>query len=227
MEIVFYISAFILLSYVIIISSFALGWHLIKPFKQKIIIDYPKTSIVVACRNEEKNIGNLLQSLSNQNYPKDKTEIIIVNDHSDDETEKVIYDLVSKNIKLLNLPENITGKKAALQYGISLATSDIILTTDADCIMGSDWIINMVSYYLTHKPKILVGPVAFNHNNSVFQKFQTMEFMSLVGSGAGAIGINHPIMCNGANLLFEKTVYENTLHANKYASGDDIFLYCR
>jgi cellulose synthase/poly-beta-1,6-N-acetylglucosamine synthase-like glycosyltransferase len=90
--------------------------------------------------------------------------------------------------------------------------------------MNENWILSLTNYYLHFKPKLLVAPVVFEPQNNLFQKFQALEFMSLMGSGAGAIGINRPIMCNGANLLFEKSIYENTVHNNTYASGDDIFL---
>jgi poly-beta-1,6-N-acetyl-D-glucosamine synthase len=187
-------------------------------------LEQPNVSIVIACRNEENNIINLLDSLAKQSYPKDKTEIIIVDDHSEDETEKIIRNNSTSSIQLLNLPKDISGKKAALRYGINLAQSDIIITTDADCWMNENWILSLVNYYLHYKPKLLVAPVVFEPQNNLFQKFQSLEFLSLMGSGAGAIGINRPIMCNGANLLFEKSIYENAVHNNNYASGDDIFL---
>ena len=224
MEAAFYISAFLIVLYGITIFSFARGWGKLKKFKLKISLDQPNVTIVVACRNEENEISGLLDSLARQSYPKEKTEIIIVNDHSTDNTENSIRYYSDESIQLLNLPGNITGKKKALQYGISLAKSEIIITTDADCIMNENWIVSMVNYYLKHKPKLLVGPVILHPQDNPFQKLQSLEFLSLIGSGAGAIGIGKPIMCNGANLLFEKSVYENAVHNNKYASGDDIFL---
>ena len=48
--------------------------------------------------------------------------------------------------------------------------------------------------------------------------------MLIMSSGAGAIGMNKPIMCNGANLLFEKSLYECSNTESTLASGDDIFL---
>lgn len=224
MEILTYIGTIIFLMYAFTIGSFAIGWFLLRNFTLKINLEQPNVSIVIACRNEEKTITNLLDSLSKQSYPKEKTEIIIIDDHSEDETEKIIRNNSLLSIQLLNLPQDITGKKAALRYGINLAKFDIIITTDADCWMNENWILSLVNYYLRFKPTLLVAPVVFESQNNLFQKFQSLEFLSLMGSGAGAIGVSRPIMCNGANLLFEKSIYEYAVHNNNYASGDDIFL---
>ncbi len=213
--------------YSLTILLFYIGWMKLRTFISSGIFDTIPISIIVACRNEEDNILHLLKSLSKQTYPKENTEIIIIDDHSEDNTRKIIAEYIEKNkfIKLLELPDNKTGKKEALAYGIKNSYSDIIITTDADCTTNKNWLKTIVNYYIQFKPKLLVGPVAFNYrNNNIFQKLQAFEFLSLIGSGAGAIGINQSIMCNGANLLFEKSLYENSNIKNHIASGDDIFL---
>ncbi|OFX20668.1 MAG: hypothetical protein A2041_12970 [Bacteroidetes bacterium GWA2_31_9b] len=219
-----YIILFVILIYALVILAFATGWVKIKTFTSKTTYQYPKVSIVIAFRNEEENISQLLHSLFAQTYPKDKTEIILVDDHSSDNTVEIIESNTDFAIQLVKLPENQTGKKAALAYGINLSTAEIIITTDADCTMSENWVLSLVNYYLINKPKLLVAPVLFSPAKSMFQKFQSLEFLSLIGSGAGAIGIGRPIMCNGANLLFEKSLYESALLENNYVSGDDIFL---
>ena len=224
MESIFYLGLFFVFLYALTIIFFNLGWLKLKIHKPFTIADYPKITILIACRNEESTIGNLLNSLAKQNYPKDKAEIIIVNDHSDDNTAQVIQQFSNNGIRLLNLPDGLSGKKNAMQIGVQHATSEIIITTDADCTMNEYWITSLVSYYLQYKPKLLVAPVVLKPYTTVFQKLQSLEFLSLIGSGAGAIGLKRPIMCNGANLLFEKSVFKNNMEGNDYASGDDIFL---
>ncbi|MDX9696848.1 MAG: glycosyltransferase [Bacteroidales bacterium] len=224
MEAIFYLGLFIVLLYALTIIFFTLGWFKLKIYNAFINTDYPKITILVACRNEESTIGNLLNSLAKQNYPREKTEIIIVNDHSEDNTAYVIQQFSDNRVHLLNLPEGQNGKKEALRFGLQHATSDIIITTDADCTMNEYWITSLVSYYLQYNPKLLVAPVVLKPCKTVFQKLQSLEFLSLIGSGAGAIGLKRPIMCNGANLLFEKSIFKNNLEGNDYASGDDIFL---
>ena len=213
--------------YSLTILVFSIGWMKLKIFKSSGTFDTIPISIIVACRNEEDNILHLLKSLTKQTYIKEKTEIIIINDHSSDNTRDIISRFIQdfQHIKLFDLPENKTGKKEALAYGIKNSNSDIIITTDADCTIKKYWLNSLVNYYIQSKPKLLVGPVAFSYrNNNIFQKLQAFEFLSLIGSGAGAIGVNKPIMCNGANLLFEKSLYENSNIKSHIASGDDIFL---
>lgn len=225
MLILIYIAVFILGFYALIILKYARGWHYIKPYRSLLTSHSIPVSIVVACRNEENAIAQLLDSLVNQNYLKKHTEIIIIDDHSEDCTVKIIQKYIDRYsyIKLFKLTNNVYGKKAALNLAIKKATNDLILTTDADCTMSINWIKTFVDYYSNHKSKLIVGPVILKHNN-LFQKVQTLEFMSLVGSGAGAIGIKRPIMNNGANLFFEKSLYAESDQHQEIASGDDIFL---
>ena len=86
---------------------------------------FPKVSIVVPARNEEKNIGNCLKHLFAQNYPN--TEIICVNDRSDDKTGEMIEDLRKnsgipiKIIRIEKLPPGWTGKNYAMFTGSKAA----------------------------------------------------------------------------------------------------------
>ncbi len=225
--VIFEYTAFIILSiYSLIIIGFSIGWLKIERFRSKGNFDPISVSIIVACRNEEENIQQLLDCLVAQNYPKNKTEIIIIDDHSEDNTVASIKRKSVKNshINYLQLPPEKTGKKEAIAYGIENSTSEIILTTDADCEMKENWISSMVGYYINYQPKLLSGPITLKKTSGLFQNFQSLEFLSLVASGAGAIGINRPIMNNGANLLFEKTLFLESNQYKSYASGDDIFL---
>lgn len=220
-----YIAIIVFGVYSLIILRFALGWYYIKPYSAKQIKNPISVSIIVACRNEERNISQLIESLLKQTYSPEHTEIMIVDDHSEDNTVKIIKTYTEKHrrIKLYKLPNNKRGKKEALETAVKEAKADLIMTTDADCILQSSWISTFISFYLQHRCKLIVGPVVFKHKY-LFDKLQTLEFISLVGSGAGAIGIHRPIMSNGANLLFEKALYTESNQHKNFASGDDIFL---
>ena len=95
-----------------------------------------KVSVILAARNEEKNIRNILTDLAGQNYPQDLYEVIVANDFSDDRTADIVRDFAQKHscIKLLNMdsiPPNFSPKKFAIQSAVELAKGDIILATDA------------------------------------------------------------------------------------------------
>ncbi|PLX17790.1 MAG: hypothetical protein C0597_06865 [Marinilabiliales bacterium] len=221
-----YISFFSLGIYSLVIFGFTVGWFKLRKFNKPGNDNIISASVVVACRNEEKNLDLLLESLISQNYPKNKLEILIVDDHSEDNSVNIIENYTRKlnYIKLLRLPNNKTGKKEALSHGVKNANSKIILTTDADCLLNINWIASLISYYQKYKPQLISGPVSIENSSNLFQKIQSLEFLSLIASGAGAIGVGRPIMNNGANLLFERSLFMESNQYHKFASGDDIFL---
>jgi cellulose synthase/poly-beta-1,6-N-acetylglucosamine synthase-like glycosyltransferase len=182
-------------------------------------------SVIIACRNEEANISHLIESLLQQKYTQN-FEIIIVNDHSEDKTLEIIRHYNDSRIKLLELPDNMLGKKSALRFGVLNSIGTVLLFTDADCIVPINWIKNMTKAMLTSNAEMLCGPVVFKENKSIFNKLFRLEFMSLTGSGAAGFFIKHPFMCNGANYAIYKSCYLKSVDKinDKYSSGDDVFL---
>lgn len=189
----------------------------------------PGISVVVAVRNEEANIQALIQSLSTVVYPEEKYEVILVSDHSSDSTVNIAQALIGNfpNMRLVELPAGKEGKKEALALGIQHARFDVIATTDADCRFSKNWL-QCISYYFEDpRSKMVSGAVKLTTDGSFLSRLQGAEFISLVGSGAAAIGLGHPVMCNGANLAFRKDAfYEVQGYADNVhiASGDDEFL---
>ena len=182
-------------------------------------------SIIIAFRNEEDNLNDLIESLLVQDYIN-KYEIILVNDHSTDCSIEIIKRYNESQIKLLYLPKNEQGKKAALKYGVSKSCGSILLFTDADCIVPKDWITNMTNYLVKEKVDMLCGPVIFKKSKYLLNALFRLEFISLTGSGAAGFFIGKPFLCNGANYAITRTAYLNSILAinNNYSSGDDIFL---
>jgi len=195
--------------------------------KDFIVTSEPSTfiSIVIACRNEEKNLPFLLNSLSLQDYPENRFEIIVVDDNSTDRTKLFAFE--SKNPgNLLVIGNSGSGKKQAIRTGISKASGSLVLTTDADCTMGKSWIRTISAYYEKEKASMIVCPVMIGNNGGFSVRFQALEFLSLQGITAGTVLSGNATMCNGANLAFEKEAYldhSDELH-DEIASGDDVFL---
>lgn len=217
------------LLYLLILFTFTMGWYRLKYFTASTRHFSTKISVVVAFRNESKNLRNLLTSLCNQTYPEELLEIILVNDHSEDESLSVIKAFLkqNKNCKIVVLEANEKGKKTALHQGINKASGSLIVTTDADCTSHKNWLVKLSSFYEEEKPLLVLGPVVYSKEQGWLQQFFSMEFLSLVASGAGSAASHLPIMGNGANMAFEKDVFlEAGIEAQKqqYASGDDVFL---
>ena len=213
--------------YAVLIVLFTIGWTRLQKHD---IPDQANTniSIVIALRNEAANISRLIDQLVRLSYPEELLEIILVNDHSVDKTSDLIKSHQAfDRITLLELGKGSSGKKSAISYGVSQARGKLIVTTDADCRIHINWLLTIDTYYRQNEYRMLVGPVSIDYDSSWFAHFQALEFNSLQGSGGGAIGMGLPIMCNGANLIYEKNAFDKVegFKGNEHIpGGDDMFL---
>jgi cellulose synthase/poly-beta-1,6-N-acetylglucosamine synthase-like glycosyltransferase len=191
---------------------------------------HTRVSIIVAARDEEANINKTIDDLIAQQYPEALTEIIIIDDHSTDRTAEIVLSYADRNVKLIKLNEDRalnSYKKKAIQTAIGTCTGDLIITTDADCRMGPNWLATIVNLYEEKNYKMISSPVAYFQEKSFFERLQSLEFLYLIGLGASTIGNKQPSTCNGANLAYEKaTFYEvgGFQGIDDLASGDDELL---
>jgi cellulose synthase/poly-beta-1,6-N-acetylglucosamine synthase-like glycosyltransferase len=185
-----------------------------------------RISVVVAARNEEKDIEKCLLSLLRQTYPTNRYEIIIVDDGSTDKTASIVKSFSERfaNIHLLSLmfdsEQKIGRKPIALAKGIAQANGEIILTTDADCIVPPQWIEIMVNHF-EEGVVFVAGPVAERDSNTFFAKMEQLEFLGLITTAAGLIGSGRPIICNGANLAYRKDAFIAIDGFNTESSSND------
>ncbi len=227
-----YIVSFLILTYCFFISLLIIGIYKCSKTQEYNHAELPNITIIIPFRNEEKNIGKLLRSISQLNYPKEKLEIITINDSSTDNSiaeiksfQNAILPATLKIIELQDVSHTNYGKKSAVNYGIQIAKSEIIVSTDADCIVYPNWI-NSLLAYLSPQTMLVCGPVRYNDNNSTWSKLLQLEFFSLIFSGAASIGIKKPSFCNAANMMFRKNIYLEVFdkYGKNYSSGDDVFL---
>ena len=216
--------------YLICIAAFTFGlFNLKERFHSINKNNLVKVSVLIAARNEEKNIEKLLESLKKQSFPKELFEVIIVNDHSTDNTDEIINDFINKNkeldVKLLKAEKK--GKKHAISQALHTAINELVIVTDADCVLNDLWIESIVGFYQEEKCKMILAPVLLSPAENLFEKMQVLEHLSLIGSTAGSASIGFPVMCNGANMAYERKA---ALEVEKFRkdfdipSGDDMFL---
>ena len=230
MQILNIITVILLICYSGILLFFIKGWWGLKN-GQPIQSQFKTTvSVLVPVRNEEQHIANLVQDLIAQNYPIALFNIIIIDDHSTDQTATIVRSFSNSNLRLLQLsiekPIN-SYKKRAIATAIAECDSELIITTDGDCRMGSDWIASIVSMYEQEQCQLISSPVAYHQEKSLAEKIQTVEFELLIAAGAACIQNKFPNTCNGANLAYTRAAY----HAvggfkgiDELASGDDELL---
>lgn len=223
----------IFLFYTTLLVSITFGWMRLPAFYDNRIVNITKVSVVIAVRNEAKNMETLLKKLVNQDYKPDLLEIILVNDHSEDTTEEIFNGFTANyngpiKLKIVSLSEKEGyGKKEALHAGITASTGELILVTDADCKLKRTWVKTMASYFERYNPMMILGPVMMTNDGSFFGRMQSLEFLSLIASGAGSCTNKKPLLANGANIAFTRKAYDacSGYSTNRqHPSGDDMFL---
>lgn len=185
-------------------------------------------SIIVAARNEEKNIAELLQTLTNQNYPKNRYEIIIADDRSTDGTAEIVkeFQVNNSNLKLVQIkaenPE-IVGKKGAISQAVKLAENPILVFTDADCLPKRNWV-QEVSRHFLPEVDFVAGYSIILNKNSFFQKIKNLERSAFFAVITGAFGYNWGISATAGNMAYKKKLFEKVngfSGISKIRSGDD------
>ena len=215
------------LLYSFTILLFIIGYGKITVFNHQVEMPQTKFSILIPFRDEQENLPKLLESLKQLKYPKNKFEIIFVDDASTDNSLQLITEFKNNSMVLKNHRVSNSPKKDAINTAIKKAQFDWIITTDADCIVPQQWLNTFDAFIQTHPSKLIAAPVKYAANNSFLEQFQAVDFLSLQAVTVGGFGIKNPFLCNGANLCYHKpTFFEaNGFEGNdNIASGDDIFL---
>lgn len=182
-------------------------------------------SIVIPMRNESNTILDCLNSIEKQEGSDIQFEVLLIDDHSNDGSfEKASNWKGSLDLRILK--SKGSGKKNALLFGIEHAKYKHILTLDSDCVVSSTWLNSMANEYFSKQLNMLCGPIALR-SNSLFQDFQQSESAAIVGISMVSLNQKMPSTCNGANLMFDKSVFNEVgaYSGNEdVASGDDDLL---
>lgn len=195
--------------------------------------DKPFVSIIIAAKNEEETLPELLSQLINQDYAKNKYEVIIADDESSDKTPEIVVSFQEyfDNLHLLpvkSAPKNVSRKKNALSQAVSVSKGEIIISTDADCQVKPSWISTMVKYF--SKDVGLVAGLSLPQqeaNANFVQKFEYFDMLVLFTAAAGSIGAHKAFSCSGQNLAYTRQAFEQVggySSIKNYESGDDVLL---
>jgi len=228
-------TAFLLL-YFLLLLIYRYAWIRIPTYSEKQNEKRLQTylSVIIPCRNEEQHIGLLIQSILKQTYPTRLYEIIVVDDFSTDNTVEVVNNFDLPNIKVISLKDEFeendtinSYKKRAIERAIERAKGELIITTDADCIVQANWLKTIASFYETHQPAMIVMPVSICPTSSFIQVFQSLDFICLQGITGASVYKKLHGMCNGANLAYTKIAFNQVngfATIDDIASGDDMML---
>jgi cellulose synthase/poly-beta-1,6-N-acetylglucosamine synthase-like glycosyltransferase len=231
--------------YALAIGAFAVGFQRVLRAPRPAPSDLPFVSVIVPARDEEAAIGACLDAILANDYPEDRFEVIVADDLSEDGTAEVVRRTMARvnepvaagfedeagppRLRLVQMPENAgrarAHKKRAIEKAIGLARGEVILTTDADCVVPPGWVRTMAARF-DAGTALVSGPVLYPTGGAA-ANVMALEFLGLVAVGAGAIGIGRPNLCNGANVAYRKDVFEalgGFSGIDHLTSGDDELL---
>ncbi len=234
---ILFLSGFIYMTYV---ESFRTGLVRLKSRMPELLNgDLPKVTVIIPARNEEKYISDTLNSVMNQNYPVNLFDVIAVDDRSTDTTGNImesrakIYSNLSV-IRIKEVSKRISPKKNAILTAVRSTDSEIIITTDGDCVHDPNWIRSLVAPVMGSKNEnvgIVAGLSVFEKEytgvlEEVWQNMQNIDYISHSLIAAGSIGNGKAFTANGSNFLARRALYqsEDNNFKSELASGDDFFM---
>lgn len=209
---------------IIFIIHLLLGLISLRKYPRPILTNNNNYSIIVVAHNEEKMIKPLLESFLSLNYPHEDLEIILVDDNSNDATWEIISSFARnheyiKAIKSNHRYNDFLGKKAGLQSALDIAQNDILLFTDADASVPTNWL-NSYNKYFTDITGMVIGYIR-GENITGIKRFKRI-FSS--GIFASLSGIGYPFSCSGGNLAIRRDVLKKVggySTIKDFPSGDD------
>jgi Glycosyltransferases, probably involved in cell wall biogenesis len=225
--VILYVAIFFFVCYSGLVIFYWLAWRSTQEFFSQANTLTTPVSVIVPARNEEKNIASLLRALQEQSYPQELVQVIVANDRSTDNTAMIAQSFPGTTVVDLTNESSHAHKKRAIEEAIKIATGDLMITTDADCVPPPNWIQTVVSFREENGSRFIAAPVVFQNNSSILHIFQALDFLVLQGITGASVARNVHSMCNGANLAYEKNAFINVNGfdgIDQIASGDDMLL---
>ncbi|UJP65181.1 glycosyltransferase [Mongoliitalea daihaiensis] len=212
----------------IVYQLLLLGLHRLAsvPHKLHLSSKHKPVSIILPFRNEAMHLNQCLESILSNKYPV--FEILCVDDHSTDKSCLIVRQIQERfpqfKIRLLSNPGE--GKKAAVSYALENSAYELILTTDADCVVSTNWI-EAMAFGLQEHTQLVAGPVMSIDKGGFFHGFQQVDWASIGLVTRMGIYTGKPLMCSAANMLYRKSAFqqvEGYTGNEQVLSGDDEFL---
>ncbi len=193
--------------------------------------ELPRVSIVVAARNEEQNLPKLLPCLLRQDYPRDRLEIVIVDDRSEDDTWNILADAKRQHphlnaVRVTERLPDYAPKKRALDAGIRTATGEILLLTDADCLPPPTWVRSTVRFY-RDDVSVVAGYSPYVYPSAtppLIRGMLSLDCFAFAAVSAASAGWGQPLTATGTNLSYRRETYfaaGGFEPIKQWISGDD------
>jgi poly-beta-1,6-N-acetyl-D-glucosamine synthase len=190
-------------------------------------LSFPPLSVIIAAKNEAKNLSQFLPLILEQDYPE--FEVVVVNDCSLDETREVLYNLQEKypNLRYTWVPENAvsqTGKKFALSIGIKAAKYEWLVFTDADCFPQDNVWLKGLASNMTDDKDFVLAYGGYKASKGLLNQLIRYDTLKIAMRYSGYPKLGKVYMGVGRNMAYRKSLWvENKGFAafSRVASGDD------
>jgi cellulose synthase/poly-beta-1,6-N-acetylglucosamine synthase-like glycosyltransferase len=175
--------------------------------------DYqPSVSVVIPAFNEEKSIIASVTSVLGSAYPKNKMEVIVINDGSKDGTERVLKKFLSENVnaKIKLVTQSNSGKAHSLNNGIkNYAKGELIICLDADSILTKDTIKNAVRYFEEKSVMAMASNVKIRKEKGILNLIQVFEYAISYQMKRALTLFNIEYIIGGVGSVFRKSILED------------------
>lgn len=165
---------------------------------------FPGVSIVIPAYNEENKIEKTLKSIHSLEYPKDKLEVIVVDDGSTDNTASIVKSF--KDVILIQLKKNSGRAAIPINIGIDHAKNEIISIMNADSYPKKDALLYMIEYFKDKNTGAVTGAYLANNPKTFIQKLQNFEYRIIAWNRKLLQFLNAVYVTPGPLSLYRKSV---------------------
>jgi cellulose synthase/poly-beta-1,6-N-acetylglucosamine synthase-like glycosyltransferase len=171
----------------------------------------PFVSVLIPARDEEATVRACLESVRDQTYPRDRYEVILIDDHSSDGTARIACELqpTFPHLRIIVPKESsdLTGRSNALAQGIDVAKGEIFLMTDADCVVPSTWVEGTTARFTDGVG--VVGGLTVQRSSNWLEGMQSLDWSFLLGIAAATVGLRLPLSIIGNNFSIHRRAYDD------------------
>lgn len=168
--------------------------------------NFPSVSFLVPAYNEENTLSSTIESLIEIDYPKNKKEIIIINDGSTDNTLKIARELEKKYKEVKVLNKQNSGKANSLNQAIKIAKGELIAVVDADSYPQKDALLKMIGYFEEKGVAAVTSRVLVKNKNNRLEKFQIMDYSIIAWTRKLLDFVDSVYVTNGPLSIYKKSV---------------------
>jgi len=133
----------------------------------------PSVTVIVPAYNEEVGIGRTIRSLAAAEYPD--LEVIVVDDGSTDATASIVEPLSSDRVRLVR--QDNAGKAAALNTGVRLSRSDVVVMVDGDTVFEPKTIRSLVQPLADERVGAVAGNTKVGNRGGLLGRWQHIEYV--------------------------------------------------